>query len=94
MTDALPILPQSVPLLEPVRNLKHPRAGHMVMRRFDAVHDIPHLGAGTFQLRITREEEGLEVVGREMPEGTAVRVLRARLVLREDLLAARKRRRR
>ncbi len=86
MTDALRILPQPFPLLQPMHDLKHPRTSHMIMTPFYAIQYIPHLGTRTIE--IVRRQQGGEVFWREMAEWTSVRILGSRLVGGQDLLAA------
>lgn len=54
------------------------------MRLADLAEHLLEVGAGE---GVVGREEERQAVGRKVPEGAAVRVLRARLRLRQDLLA-------
>jgi hypothetical protein len=88
MTNALPILPQALPLAKPMCDLKHPRARDVVVRVLDAVEYIPHIRRAAVELSVGGDEEAGEVFGGKVAEGTAVRVLCAGLIGCKDLLAA------
>lgn len=88
MTDALSTFTQPLALLEVMRRLEQTRTRDVIVAVLDAVEDVAHLGGRPVELGVLRQKERRQVVGREVPERTSVRVLRARLVLRQDLLAA------
>ena len=82
-SDALALLHARRPL-PAMRQLEHPRASYVVVRLSD---DAEHLGQLRASEAVGRREEEGKPVGGKVPEGTAVRVLGARLRGRQDLLA-------